>query len=696
MRLSNMVSFFQKALQLGGDPKMHSIELKKIKFFNFFCYCWYVIALFCIIYVVQFSSQSYEDKLIFSIIHLTYIIIILAIQIIHSFSFLDTARVLFMFTLISIVFISTNIHPKKQIYEFDYLFIPLSVLLFIDQKRVNYFIISLTFMCYLLPHFYNDGIDFLKLYKGLFFVVFFIVVNYFKNINLQSQKVMKETNQELDDLNRFQSQFFINISHELRTPITLLKGHIDALKTFDDAEIQYIEKGMDRQVQKITTMINDVLDLAKMESKNFNLRSKPINISQLLERISLNFAPLFKQKEIRFTIQQHKKTYRTMGDPMLLERAFNNIIINAIKYTDKGGEISIKIQQKAGNLNIFIKDTGIGISKKDQEKIFNKFYQADNDINSAGGSGVGLAFCNQIIELHKGKITVKSTLGQGARFKISLPAIEHLEPIDSLEETITTTGQSLFKQNENEIIKGVFLLVDDHKEMRDYLKQLLHPCFCLEAENGIEALEMLEKESVDCIITDYMMPKMDGLEFIQTLKKKQIHIPTMMLTARGSTKSKLEVLRLGIDDYLQKPFEKEELLIRIKNILANQKSKLNYIKNTKTTAPESENITNWLLLIKNYVYQECSTPHFNQESIVNHFHISKSSFYRKIKSETGLTPNEFITEIKLQKARNIIENDTEVSVKKLALEVGFSHTSYFSKLFYKRFGCQPHQMGNAE
>jgi DNA-binding response OmpR family regulator len=216
----------------------------------------------------------------------------------------------------------------------------------------------------------------------------------------------------------------------------------------------------------------------------------------------------------------------------------------------------------------------------------------------------------------------------------------------------------------------------------------------MESENGIEALDLLKQQNVDYIITDYMMPKMNGLDFIKTLKPLYPNIPILMLTAKSDTQCKLDVLRLGIDDYLQKPFEKNELLIRIQNSIKNTYQKNQYINKLHISKEEIQQTKEWIHLLKDFVTEQCSNYNLTQVHIAENFNISKSSLYRKIKTETGLSPNEFIKEIKLLKARDLTEKHPEISLKRLSLEVGFLHTSYFSKIYFDRFGHKPYLKNN--
>ena len=318
-----------------------------------------------------------------------------------------------------------------------------------------------------------------------------------------------------------------------------------------------------------------------------------------------------------------------------LERALNNIIVNALKYTDKGGTVAIELKRNKQDIAVIVKDTGIGISKEDIDKIGNRFYQADNDINQTGGSGVGLAFSKEIITLHRGKLQIKSTLRQGSSFKIILPlrkVLDTAEPADSIKITTRTENYQKLVPVKDQVI----LIVDDSAEMRSYLKNIFRESTCIEAENGIEALDILKEHEADMIITDYMMPKMNGLQLVTTLKAQRYQNPVLMLTARTDNESKLSVLRLGVDDYLTKPFEKEELIIRVQNAMKNHKSRLNHIEEEKLTDTEIEQNSQWIHKVKAYVEKECIDPNLKQADIAAHFNLSLSTLYPKNKRRNRL------------------------------------------------------------
>lgn len=488
------------------------------------------------------------------------------------------------------------------------------------------------------------------------------------------------------ELDKFKSDFFTNISHEIRTPLTLINGLVSDLDLSNNntsSSLKDIQLKIKKQSNIITGMVDNVLDLAKMQSSDFKLQLRSTNISELIQKQYLNFEPLFKQKNILFTISDHIKDDTAQIDIVYFERAINNIIINALKYTSEG-EVSITASTINKYIQLIISDTGIGIPKNDIKNVFNRFYQVNNDINRSGGSGVGLAFSKEIIELHNGELLLESNLHKGSTFIIKIPINKKI--YSSVDDKVCNTI-SLEKREVKIKPIGAFLIVDDNDDMRQYLISILKDYNCIEATNGIEALEILKTKNIDFIITDYMMPNLNGYEFVVKLKEDNTRIPVIMLTARTDTNTKLSILKLGVDDYITKPFDKEELLTRIYNCVRNYSSRNRYNEEYNIQIKETDDT--FFEELKEYIYKNSNNPSLNQNEIAEMFNISKSSFYRKIKSHTGLTPNNFIKEIRLQKARDIIEENPDILVKQVALEVGFKHSAYFSKIYVERFGKKP-------
>lgn len=696
--MKKIAKLYSNITNIGVTDKLSKLESKRVRLLNIFISNWFLIELVLI-------TEDTLKKGISSfpvLVHTGSIIGLLATLFLQYKRKFMVARILFFSLILYSNFMFCNFAERGGYIEYFYIVVPVFLLLFTNNKYLLYSVFIISYLLFVIPihvfPIYPEGTFGSPILILIQFIIFFFLVQYFKNANIKSEETLESQRKQLEELNEFQSQFFINVSHEIRTPLTLIKGEIDGLDAFKntpyETESLVIKNRLNKQVNKIKTIVDDVLDLAKMKDANFKIYPTPFLINNLINKLYTSFEPLCNQKGISFTIKKVNEECWVLSDTVFLERALNNIIVNAIKYTPKNGNISITLYKNNEQVFIAVKDSGIGIAKKDIDLIYDRFYQAKNDINKAGGSGVGLAFSKEIIELHQGKLTVESKLDKGSTFIVMLPKASKINTKENLEETtVQNTYEESFTHKKvisSEVTKPyTILIVDDNFEMRAYLKSILNNYTCFEAENGKEALDILSKEKIDFIVTDYMMPVMNGLTLIENIKEKKINVPILMLTARTDSKSKLKVLRLGIDDYLNKPFEKEELLIRIQNALNNSINRTTFIEENTIEKKELSQSNLWIKKVQKFINEQCSNPNMTQEDIAQHFNTSRSSLNRKIKAATGLTPNQLITEIKLQKARSIVEQNPSVLLKTLALEVGYLHSTHFSKIYKQRFGVLP-------
>ncbi|REH47418.1 signal transduction histidine kinase [Tenacibaculum gallaicum] len=693
--MGKIAKLYSDLINIGITDELSKLEIKRVRLLNIFISNWFLIELV----LITEDYLSKKDPSLQVFIHSGSIIgLLITLFLQYKRKFLS-ARILFFSLILYSNFMFCNFAERGGYIEYFYIVVPVFLLLFTNNKYLLYSVFIISYLLFVIPihvfPIYPEGTFGSPILILIQFIIFFFLVQYFKKANIKSEEILENQRKQLEELNEFQSQFFINISHEIRTPLTLIKGEIDQLDVFENTPYEkqsfVIKNRLNKQVNKIKTIVDDVLDLAKMKDANFKIHPTPYLINNLIDRLYTSFEPLCNQKDIVFTVKEEKEEYWVLSDTIFLERALNNIIINAIKYTPKKGSITIFLSKLNGQVTISIKDSGIGIAKKDIELIYNRFYQVKNDINKAGGSGVGLAFSKEIIELHKGSLTVESELHKGSNFTITLPETLKSNKKTKSEVSVYKEFSQFSNYNTKQLSSGHYkvLIVDDNFEMRAYLKSILNKYTCFEAENGKEALNILSKEKIDFVVTDYMMPVMNGLTLIENIKEKKINIPILMLTARTDSKSKLKVLRLGIDDYLNKPFEREELLIRIQNALDNSINRTNFIKENIIEKKELSQNSLWIKKVQEFINKQCSNPNMTQEDIAQHFNTSRSSLNRKIKAATGLTPNQFITEIKLLKARSIVEQTPTVLLKTLALEVGYLHTTHFSKIYKQRFGVLP-------
>lgn len=679
----------QPIFNLGISDDLNRNEIKRIKLLNVFSFTWFILELFLIADALyKFST----NPLIFYVhcFNAANTVIILLLQ--YRFKTkLATIYFLSAVLISNILFSNFIIENPSLNTKFFYIVIPVLSVLFIGNKLINVIVFILSYIFFVLPSYASKQIptyDFSNVILTLsLFLCVFLIVSFLKQINSESETLLIQKQIELERLNNFQSQFFTNISHEIKTPITLINAEINNLKSFP--KTNEIRERIEHQNSKIIKIVDDVLDLVKMKSSNTELTLKDLDLSISLKEIYTSFTSLFEQKDIRFTYVQPDKSIYIKADFLFLTRAINNLILNAFKYTPQKGAVSLKAYSDSNTAYIEVTDSGIGIAKSDYFKIFNQFYQVDNTYNSAGGSGIGLFFNKQIIDLHKGHIKVKSTQNEGSSFVIEIPLTIPLHDTNNLakEAVIVPEKQvALYKEDQK---NNNILIIDDTYDMRVYLKSIFKNYNVFEAANGEEAIIILKQQLINCIVCDYMMPIMDGPTFIKKLNESNYTVPILMLTAKNDRESKLKLLKLGVNEYITKPFNQEELIIRINNIFKRNDSKNIFIDKNNIKQEERNTSNVWITLVKDYLIKNISETQINQVDLAYNFNLSKSTFYRRIKTTTGLTPKEFITETRLIEAKRIIELEDIENLKVISNKVGYLDPNYFSKKYQKRFGKKP-------
>ena len=681
------MKLYQFILNLGIQKGLKGIEIKRVKLLNAFAFSWFIMELFLIGDSIVKYAQN-PSALYMHCFNAVNIVVILLLQ--YNYK-TKLAQIYFLVIVLISNVVFSNFIIKDPSIKLFFIIIPALSVLFIDNQLVNIAVLILSYTFFSLPSYSFNTIPSSVFDNNILtlclFLCIFLIVNFLKNINAKSESLLLQKQIELEHQNNFQSQFFINISHEIKTPITLIKAETNNLESIPGTK--EIKKRIELQNSKIIKIVDDVIDLAKMKSSNFELALENIDISKPLQEIHASFTALFQQKEIAFSFSESNETIYIKADLLFLTRAINNLVLNAFKYTPKKGEVSLKSYVIKDMAYIEVTDSGIGISENDFSNIFKQFYQIDNTYNTAGGSGIGLFFTKQIVNLHKGEIKLKSSPNKGSTFSIEIPTITINQRAHGTNKEFINNQKLLLTTNTKNAPNQNILVIDDSFEMRRYLKSILKEYNYFEAADGKEALELLAQQDINCIVCDYMMPIIDGPTFVSKLKETNSMIPVLMLTAKNDRESKLNLLKLGVAEYMAKPFDEEELLIRIDNILNRQGSKNNFIKENNIDFEEQKASNSWINSVKAYLLDNISDNEINQLDLAFHFNLSKSTFYRRIKASTGLTPKEFITEIKLQEAKRLIEIEGIDTIKVVAYEVGYLQAHYFSKLYFKRFGIKP-------
>ena len=500
----------------------------------------------------------------------------------------------------------------------------------------------------------------------------------------------------------------------------LIKGPSEQL--LNDVNSNRIEqyKLIHRNSEKLQSLIDQLLELSQLESSSIPVRASKENIIPVLRGLFFSFSSYAEQKNIKISFSTDQEKIMVWFDRDKLDKIFNNLFSNAFKFTPDGGIISVDVKSIFVNdleyLQIVLKDSGIGIPKNKIDKIFDRFYQVDDSSRRAyGGSGIGLALVRELVDLHKWKIKVDSEIGKGTEFTLEIPTNDfylnkeekvHLSTPEKTGEDISTQELEMDKFNglktevnqksiKNTDKKKSILIVEDSEDVRIYISELLKDSYTIIlSENGQKGLESAFDNLPDIIISDVMMPEMDGIEFCKKIKSdwRTSHIPVILLTAKASSENKIEGLETGADDYLTKPFSFRELSVRIKNLLE-QRSLLKekYAKDVKfipenitPNKADQEFLNKAIVIVEKYMGDST----FDSDKFASEIFLSRSQLHRKLQSVTGQSTGEFIRTIKLKKSAGLIL-EKQLSVTQIALEVGFNSPSHFSKAFKQMFDCLP-------
>lgn len=536
---------------------------------------------------------------------------------------------------------------------------------------------------------------------------------------------LQETNEDLR-MSNDKNQFFTNISHELKTPLTLIISPLQKLldRKLLSKEDAFLAKTAHRNSLELFDLTYQILELSKFDVDKVKVNLSVFNFYELTYLTYANFESLAKGKNINF--QFHFKCAESLTletDEYKIKTILKNLISNAIKFTDKGESIDITIEEKETILQVIVADTGQGIHAQDLPYVFDRYFQSQILTKiSTGGTGVGLALCREYAKILNGDIQVQSEYGVGTSFTVTLPKRVADVQVSSnlLDPKSSVVVESFVGTNAVKEKWSTILLVEDNAMMQSFIKYVLQKKYkVIIANNGQEGLEILAKnhKTIQLVLSDVLMPVMNGYEFLSALKANSTYaaIPIIMLTALSDT-TRLNGLRIGIDDYLTKPFVHEELLIRVEHLINNYQEKQNYILNILALDKVTKKATNhiekgdkniyldddnieiininsedlrWLEETEVYIKNSLQHTEFNIDTFVSNTEMSQSQLYRKIQELTGLSPNDYINQIRFETARRMLESKKHGSVKSIAQAVGFRDIKYFSRKFKQLFGRDP-------
>lgn len=539
------------------------------------------------------------------------------------------------------------------------------------------------------------------------------LININAELTRQSQQLEAQT-KKLKELDQLKSTFFANISHEFRTPLTLilnsLSDRIASVKTTQDKEEQEQLQVMQRNAKRLLNLINQLLDLSKLDAGHMKLLPENIDLNELLSVVHASFSSLSNSKQIHFSLSlpEEKMVCRLDGDKV--EKILFNLLSNAFKFTPVGGSIDFKTEIINHTIQVTVQDSGRGIPEQELSQVFNRFYQGKQYYADEQGTGIGLALAKELVELHGGKIWAESSQA-GACFILQLPLIAAdsedvvvrptVKPTDETIATVLTTvspeetnGDAKFPGDTD---RPTILIVEDSEDLRNYIRKHLEGNYeIIETENGKKGLEKTITTIPDLVISDWMMPEMDGITLCHRLKtdERTSHIPVILLTALAGDEAKFRGLETGADDYLTKPFDNRELQIRIRNLIESRRQLRERFSRELYLGPKKVPVSSMDEKFLEKVMQAVETymgdPDFSMEKFGQEVSLSRMQLHRKLKALTGESPGDFLRTMRLQRARRLLESKAG-NVSEIAYEVGFNNLSYFSKCYREQFGIAPNE-----
>ena len=537
----------------------------------------------------------------------------------------------------------------------------------------------------------------------------------------------KHKNEQQEQINQAKLEFFTNVSHEFRTPLTLIIGPIESLLESKNtsAIVKASLKMMHRNANRLLRLVNQLLDLRKIEKGKLKLQAREVDVNDFIKEIFLSFGELAKRKRIKFSFEKQVPGLKLWIDIDKFDKILFNLLSNAFKFTPENGRIEMDVQiidnqntkNKKGTVEVTVSDNGRGMTEDQLNRVFERFYQSEDSANSIQrGSGIGLSLTKSLVELHHGEITVKSTKGEGSTFIISLPlGKEHLHSDELVsEEFLQSENLNLqpvvLDEIDDEFATGsdlaadeyspLILLVEDNDDVRHYIKNGLKNHYRIaEAKNGLEGIEKTYELMPDLIISDVMMPEMDGIQFCKRIKTELLtcHIPVILLTAKTSIEHRIEGLETGADSFIPKPFNSRHLFVRIQKLIELRQTLKEKFKSNGHFEPIEMAITSadekFMSKAVETIKNEISNADFNVENLGQEIGMSRGHLHRKMKGLVGQNPSEFIRTIRLKQAAHILSNEN-ISVSEISYLVGFSSPSYFASCFHKQFGLTPTEYKN--
>ena len=534
-----------------------------------------------------------------------------------------------------------------------------------------------------------------------------------ENIVKERTQQLERQAEQLKEMDQMKSRLFANISHEFRTPLTLIKGPVTELVKTRKENLRLSDAQMiNRNADRLLRLVNQLLDLSKLDAGNLELEPEAGDIHQFLRALAAAFSSHAEQRGMIYQIAIPQDALYASFDHDKLEKIVYNLLSNAFKFTPDGCVVTINASYSNAQLELKVKDRGRGIAPEQLPYIFDRFYQTDSaSTREQEGTGIGLALTKELVSLMDGEMSVQSESGKGTAFTVTLPltamAITEQEVAEKEMFTQHAFEENIVPEKEMPVADGkrkqevpMVLIVEDNADMRNFIQEQLNNEYeILEAAHGQSGLDIAQQEIPDLIITDLMMPQMDGMELCEQLKtdERTSHIPVIMLTAKAGQKHKIEGLETGADDYLTKPFDRQELQVRVKNLITQRQALRKRFSREVILEPRQIAITSldeqFLQKVMELLEKNLSDTAFGMAEMQEALAMSKTQLYRKIKALTDQSPGEFIRNYRLKRAAQILSHQGD-NVTQVAYAVGFNNLSYFAKCFKELYGVAPSVYSN--
>jgi len=538
------------------------------------------------------------------------------------------------------------------------------------------------------------------------YVIYFMIlisslIGLFRFLNYRNHKIQRERmrifeQQKERELYRSKIDFFTNVAHEIRTPLSLIKSPLDYIIMGEKVseEVRENLQIMSKNTDRLLTLTNQLLDFQKTESEAYLLNLKPQNVSKLIRETFLRFKPLAKKRGIIFELNLPDTEMYIQVDKEAFLKIMSNLMNNAILYCNTFVKLYANIEENQDNekFHLFTENDGELILGKYKQEIFKPFVRLDKEHDRViKGTGIGLALSRSLAELHQGTLELEDTL-EFIRFHLTLP-VGNTKKI--FENTSLDYEKNAKEEHTDKTIQSTILLVDDDLELLKFEEKILSPHYQVaKAKSGLQALEILSETNVNLIVSDVIMPEMDGFEFTKQVKQdvQFSHIPVILLTAKVNVESKVQGFETGADAYIEKPFSLEVLMAQIANLLGSrEKLRETFLKNPYIGANSivhTKRDEEFIKKLHAIVQDNLDNSEFIVEDMAEQFNMSRASFYRKIKGVLDLTPNEYIRVERLKKAAQLLR-EKEYKVNEICYMVGFNSPSYFSRCFQQQFGVLP-------